>query len=145
MKKPSKTPPIQSLNPSRPVPIFPWLTHDLLVPSGVAVDGQILHHFETMVETITFVGIYVGESNHSEWFLSSVRDRGFRVAIHSLNPQRRNPRTSGLEPEEVPSEVRRESAELFARQLGGPWPAPRSQTARAGNSYGAKRLPSFES
>ena len=26
---------------------------------------EILHHLETMVETIPFVGIYVGESNHS--------------------------------------------------------------------------------
>ena len=35
------------------------------------VDGQnsLSHHFEAMVDTITFVGIYVGEPNQKQGFL----------------------------------------------------------------------------
>ena len=33
--------------------------------SGGPIVDEILHHFQTMVETTRFVGIYVGESNHS--------------------------------------------------------------------------------
>ena len=42
-----------------------------------------LHHFETMVETIRFVGIFVGESNHSLGFLGWC-EMDF-AAIHSMS------------------------------------------------------------
>ena len=48
------------------------------------VAKSISHHFETMVEPITFVGIYVGESNHSLGCLNGARS-GFRNHPHELS------------------------------------------------------------
>ena len=41
------------------------------------------HHFETMVGSITFVGIYLGETNQTPGFLSSVARKADFAPIHS--------------------------------------------------------------